>query len=334
MTLAVSFATNILIRNSPKLAAQARLKRSVMALLLLITLLHSVVTATPQSVERVTPSFDFRRAELSLVLPVEPTSYEFPSDSFKYRGEKIKRGRIYTAYHDRAVFIVEIYEANNPARALAELLETRQGMQDYTRDVQTGGVSGRLYRRHGGNFGSAIQYFSTGKCVYALEVAARDGESASVKRFLASLRLTKDYTSIADDRTTVPIGNGGTVGGGGSPQPGSSNNSTATPLTQQGTLAEAPLKTKELTHRIVPIFKPEPGYTETARRNNTQGTVTLRLLLFSDGTVRNITPIKRLPDGLSEKAIAAAKLIRFLPAEKDGRVVSTYAVINYAFAIY
>jgi len=41
-----------------------------------------------------------------------------------------------------------------------------------------------------------------------------------------------------------------------------------------------------------------------------------------------------LPDGLTEKAIAAARSIRFQPAQKDGRPVSQYAVIEYSFNIY
>ncbi len=48
----------------------------------------------------------------------------------------------------------------------------------------------------------------------------------------------------------------------------------------------------------------------------------------------NVLVVKGLPDGLTEKAIAAAKQIRFQPAQKDGRAVSQYAVIEYSFNIY
>jgi TonB family protein len=92
--------------------------------------------------------------------------------------------------------------------------------------------------------------------------------------------------------------------------------------------------TKELTKRISIVSKPEPGYTEEARKNSIQGTVTLRVLFASNGSVSSVTPLKRLPDGLTEKAIAAAKQIKFVPAEKDGRKVSTWGQVNYAFNIY
>ena len=91
---------------------------------------------------------------------------------------------------------------------------------------------------------------------------------------------------------------------------------------------------REVTRKAVVVSRPEPGYTEEARKNNIQGQVTLRMVLGANGQVSNISPVKRLPDGLTEKAIAAAKQIKFTPAQKDGRNVSQYVTINYTFAIY
>jgi hypothetical protein len=50
--------------------------------------------------------------------------------------------------------------------------------------------------------------------------------------------------------------------------------------------------------------------------------------------VSGVSVIKGLPDGLTEKAISAAKQIRFSPAQKDGRTVSQYIVLEYNFNIY
>lgn len=92
--------------------------------------------------------------------------------------------------------------------------------------------------------------------------------------------------------------------------------------------------TSEVTKRAAITFKPEPGYTEEARKNNTSGTVRLRVILTASGEVTNIIVVKGLPDGLSEKAVVAAKRIRFKPAEKDGRAVSQWALLEYNFYIY
>lgn len=91
---------------------------------------------------------------------------------------------------------------------------------------------------------------------------------------------------------------------------------------------------REVTAKAVITSKPEPGFTEEARKNNVTGLVRLRAVLSSGGAVQNISVIKGLPDGLTEKAIAAARNIRFRPAQKDGRNVSQYIVLEYNFNIY
>ena len=90
----------------------------------------------------------------------------------------------------------------------------------------------------------------------------------------------------------------------------------------------------EVLQKAVITFKPEPSYTEEARKNNVTGTVRLRAVLAADGRVRHIAVIKRLPDGLTDKSIAAARLIRFTPAKVDGAPVSQYVVLEYNFNIY
>ena len=92
--------------------------------------------------------------------------------------------------------------------------------------------------------------------------------------------------------------------------------------------------TSEVTTRATITFKPEPGFTGKARSNNVSGVVRLRAVLGSDGTVRNISVIKGLPDGLTEKAVAAARKIKFKPATIDGRPVSQFVVLEYNFNIY
>ena len=57
-------------------------------------------------------------------------------------------------------------------------------------------------------------------------------------------------------------------------------------------------------------------------------------LQLTNGSVISIQPVKRLPDGLTERAIAAAKQIQFTPAEKDGHKVSQYVTVSYNFNIY
>jgi TonB family protein len=92
--------------------------------------------------------------------------------------------------------------------------------------------------------------------------------------------------------------------------------------------------TKDVTSKARILSRPEPLYTEAARRNQVPGTVILRAVFSAGGSVTNIKAVKGLPDGLTEKAIAAARQIKFVPAQKDGRSVSQYIQIEYNFNLY
>jgi TonB family protein len=94
------------------------------------------------------------------------------------------------------------------------------------------------------------------------------------------------------------------------------------------------LPARNVTRRAVLLSKPEPGFTEEARKNGVTGTVKLRLALRADGTISDISVVKGLPDGLTERAIQAARRIQFTPAQKDGRNVSQWVTIEYNFNIY
>ena len=82
------------------------------------------------------------------------------------------------------------------------------------------------------------------------------------------------------------------------------------------------------------LSKPEPQYTEDARRNQITGTVVLKVVFASSGEVMQIRAVRTLPFGLTERAIAAARQIRFEPAKRDGRPVSVSMQLEYNFNLY
>jgi TonB family protein len=90
---------------------------------------------------------------------------------------------------------------------------------------------------------------------------------------------------------------------------------------------------KDVTENPQIIFKPEPIYTEEARIHGVHGTVILRAVFRASGEVTDIKTMTGLSSGLTEKAIEAARQIRFKPAVKDGRLVSQFVKIKYNFNI-
>ncbi|HET7112218.1 MAG TPA: energy transducer TonB [Pyrinomonadaceae bacterium] len=90
----------------------------------------------------------------------------------------------------------------------------------------------------------------------------------------------------------------------------------------------------EVEQRARLLSKPEPQYTEEARRNQISGTVALRVVFSSAGEVVQIRALRTLPFGLTERAIAAARQIRFIPAVKGGHPVSVHMQLEYNFNLY
>jgi len=116
------------------------------------------------------------------------------------------------------------------------------------------------------------------------------------------------------DGRGVGPGNGYNMGGG-DPRLGGGSGAPATSVDQQPIL----------------LNNPQPRYTEEARKNKIQGTVLVRVLIGSDGTVKRVVVVRPLPDGLDEQAIQAAYQLRFKPAMKSGQPVSFWKPVAIEF---
>ncbi len=73
--------------------------------------------------------------------------------------------------------------------------------------------------------------------------------------------------------------------------------------------------------RPVLLNQPRPLFTEEARKNKVQGVVRVKILVDTNGTVKEVIVMRGLPDGLNEQAIRAAYQMRFKPAMKNGQPV-------------
>jgi TonB family protein len=91
---------------------------------------------------------------------------------------------------------------------------------------------------------------------------------------------------------------------------------------------------KEVDTKARLISKPEPVYTEAARNHQITGTVVLKVVFAASGKVTNIRVVEGLPDGLTERAINAARKIKFVPAMKEGKYVSMWMQLEYNFNLY
>ena len=98
-----------------------------------------------------------------------------------------------------------------------------------------------------------------------------------------------------------------------------------TNLTDTSTGTERPYTGREVTRKVRLRSKPEPEPVQ-----GLHGTVVLKAIFGSNGKVYNIVVVQDVP-GLTERAIKAAREIKFDPAIKDGRYVSMWMQLEYNF---
>jgi TonB family protein len=81
------------------------------------------------------------------------------------------------------------------------------------------------------------------------------------------------------------------------------------------------------------ISKPNPVYTEEARKLRLEGEVLLEVMFGADGHLRVDRVVRGLGHGLDEAAIAAANKIQFKPALRNGSPVDSSAIVHVTFQL-
>jgi tetratricopeptide (TPR) repeat protein len=79
------------------------------------------------------------------------------------------------------------------------------------------------------------------------------------------------------------------------------------------------------------LYRERAHYTDAARNAGVWGTVILMVVFADDGALKHILVIQGLSHGLTEEAISAARKIRFTPAMRDGKPVSTIGSLEFSF---
>jgi len=82
------------------------------------------------------------------------------------------------------------------------------------------------------------------------------------------------------------------------------------------------------------IHSVQPEFTDDARRANYQGSVSIKLIVDSQGNPQDVRLASHLGMGLEAKAIEAVKQYRFRPAMYQGHAVSVQIVIDVDFRLH
>jgi len=84
----------------------------------------------------------------------------------------------------------------------------------------------------------------------------------------------------------------------------------------------------------IAIFKPEPAYSEEARKAKYQGTVVLWIVVDAQGNVTDAKVVKPLGLGLDEKAQETVRTWKFKPALRNGSPVPVRVIVEVTFRLF
>lgn len=207
----------------------------------------------------------------------------------------------------------------------------------FRRDFELGGKPAREYLIKLGKGSGPVYVCADGPRIYVVAAFGPEARSAGLKQFVDSFALgarTPAAAAAAETKADSAAATGGGVGpgrggytGGGFGGMGGGRG--------DGTIDYSrPFPPGQVTRKAQVTSRPEPSYTAAARKFQVTGTVHVRALLGASGEVERITVVRGLTHGLTQRAVEAARRIKFEPAEKDGRKVSQYVAIDYNFSIY
>lgn len=257
--------------------------------------------------------FRLKDGEFSVLLPAPPALSSYKRQ-YKLRSSGSHLHHIIGAYYGGAAYLIRVFETK---QSLDEFIESHgvHSNSQFKRNLKTPAVEGKEYAFEDATLKGLTQFLVSKHRIYVFSAYSSTLGNPDID-------LPKFFESISFERSTE----GNLIAEGPS-----GTQSIASP----GVSTESQTFTgREVTQKARVISKPEPTYTEAARASQTMGTVVLRVIFSASGDVANIKLVSGLPDGLNERAIGAARQIKFIPAVKDGRFVSMWIQLEYNFNLY
>lgn len=259
---------------------------------------------SPQSKWR---TYTVKGEEFSVALPTVPAMVS--GTVLHPRLQKYRVERHLSTLLDGVSYNVDVVENPESMQSLEDFINDENANSPFNltpeRDLTVNGFHGKEYLARDKNRSATVQFFAVDNRLYRFAASGADLTNDSVRQFFYSITFGKPKQS-----TQVIDGPG-------------------MPLVLE--TGERIYRGNEVTTKVRLISKPEPQYTEEARRNGTQGTVVLWAIFSKTGEVTNVHVVATLPNGLTEACLDAVSKIRFVPATKDGQPVSMWLTLEYNF---
>ncbi len=312
------------------------MKRILFSAILLLAACFAVLAQT-----------DFDEPKWTVFEPVrEEFTLNFPGSAVKSLGRD-SDDDIDAQYHvvqNKTYFAV--FSRDNGDDTMAPLIKELAVEAVTPKDIEIDGIKGQRYDFKGSDdYEHSFIAIQATAHFYVFHAFGETRDNPLIEEFLKSIRLNRQVTKAEKPPVPAAAISAGVVSAGGRndilkpSQTGGGMGSAGSggPGPGMGAKPEdtvAPPKYAKVDSGVTILAKPRPGYTDMARRYMVSGTVRLRVTFEKNAQIGSITALAKLPLGLTQKAISAARQIKFSPAVRRGEPYSVVKVVEFSFILY
>jgi TonB family protein len=247
-----------------------------------------------------------------------PQGYIITADNEYYLGKpsigaRVEKQLKVARQINGVVLLMEYYKGK--AKEIYETLKEREKTILEKEEQINGFQVKRLSVKSEKNYTQTHFYFK-GKSLYVLKGYAKTADDKILKGFFDSVRLVNKDNTIAPNAP-----------------PNSKSTSLPNLLEQETPRLDdsTAANIKELDRPVIILKSASPSFSFETRRGLGSIRVKLRVLFSSSGTITDVEVVEITSKLLEKEAIEAVKNTVFIPAEKDGKLVSVYQMVEFTF---
>ena len=253
----------------------------------------------------------------------EEFSVEVP-ESFKLAepsGPEIDYLNFYKDFSNKTYFFITSHRSKGASR-YNQIYRLAVENKSESSDTFVGNNSGKLFIFNDSEgFQQKILAIEGKNRFYMFHTVSETENNPDVERFFASIKFNKN-----------PLEQGKII---------KNQNETKLPINSNNGVEKSADKTlnpndptlTNQTFGLKLVSNPKPDYTDLARLYGISGKITLRITFLDNRSIGAVTPLTKLPFGLTNNAINAARSIVFEPAMRDGKPFTIVKAAEYYFTI-
>jgi TonB family protein len=247
-----------------------------------------------------------------------PEGYETISDGNYTKGKmgfgaRVDRELKVARYINGVTLLMGFYEGD--VKQIQKDFEEREKLSA-VKDEEINGFRAKYFLGNVDKQYNKIQHFLVKNRLYILQAIGSTESNEIVKGFFESVRL------ITKNNTIAPNAPPDTV------------STTLPKIIEKQLLREDDSKAvaaDAVDRKLIILKAPRPRFSIEARRSLQSGRIKLKVLYSSSGKITDVEVLQSPSKSLTDAAVEAAKAIKFIPAEKDGKLVSIYKTQEYSF---